>query len=160
MDTNHTYIKILINTLEKKSLVLDELYQLTLLQESILKSEEQNMDSFGQAIDRKDTLIESLGELDTGFENVYERVKIELSSNANSYREEVMQLQELIQQITDKGVKLQALELRNKSTMETYFSTKKKEVKDFKKNSQTASNYYKSMTDRPQGESFFLDKKK
>lgn len=160
MDNNHTYIKILRNTLEKKSLVLDELYQLTILQESILKSEDQNMDSFDQIIDQKAILIESLDELDAGFENIYERVKIELSSNANRYREEVLGLQELIQQITDKGVKLQASELRNKATMETYFNIKKREVKDFKKNSQTAANYYKSMADRPQGESYFLDKKK
>lgn len=160
MDNQNVYINILINTLAKKSAVLDDLIDITLLQESYLKEAPQNMDSFEETLDNKSELINNLDQLDDGFEAVYERVKEELKSKKDLFQNEVLKLQELIRQATDKGVKLQALEQQNKLKMEAYFLTKKQEIKNFKKSSQTASNYYKSMIDRPQGDSYFLDKKK
>lgn len=159
MDNNDTYVKILINTLEKKEKVLDDLYRITIMQENILKSNTQDMDAFNNSIDDKEMLIQYLNELDAGFETIYDRVKLEMPLNKDGYREDILKLQELIMGITDKSVKLQALELRNKVAMESFFVVKKKEVKEFKKNSQSAANYYKNMVDRPQGESYFLDKK-
>ncbi|ROR31546.1 FlgN protein [Mobilisporobacter senegalensis] len=160
MDNQNVYINILINTLAKKSAVLDDLIDITLLQESYLKEAPQNMDSFEETLDNKSELINNLDQLDDGFEAVYERVKEELKSKKDLFQNEVLKLQELIRQVTNKGVKLQALEQQNKLKMEAYFLTKKQEIKNFKKSSQTASNYYKSMIDRPQGDSYFLDKKK
>lgn len=160
MDNQNVYINILINTLAKKSAVLDDLIDITLLQESYLKEAPQNMDSFEETLDNKSELINNLDQLDDGFEAVYERIKEELKSKKDLFQNEVLKLQELIRQVTGKSVKLQALEQQNKLKMEAYFSNKKQEIKNFKKSSQTASNYYKSMLDRHQGDSYFLDKKK
>jgi hypothetical protein len=100
-----------------------------------------------------------LNQLDDGFEKVYDHVKDEISTNKLAYKDEIQQLQELIKKVTEKSIKLQSTELRNKSRLEAYFSTKKKDIKNFKVSSQTASNYYKNMSNQQQGQAYFLDKK-
>lgn len=160
MDNDNTYMHILISTLTKKNLILDELINITKLQENYLKVVPQDMESFEVSLDAKEEIIDRLNQLDIGFESVYERVKEELQKKKDIYRDEILHLQELIRQVTDKSVKLQALEKHNKMQMEVYFSNKKQEIKNFKKSNQMASNYYKSMVDKHQGDSYFLDKKK
>lgn len=160
MDNDNTYMHILISTLTKKILILDELINITKLQENYLKVSPQDLESFEVSLDAKAEIIDRLNQLDIGFESVYERVKEELQKKKDIYRDEILHLQELIRQITDKSVKLQALEKHNKMQMEVYFSNKKQEIKNFKKSNQMASNYYKSMVDKHQGDSYFLDKKK
>lgn len=160
MDQQSTYINILLNTLSKKNLILDELIRITLLQESYLKASPQDMDSFESSIDEKLQVIDQLNQLDDGFEAVYERVREELEEKKDFFKDEILKLQKLIRQITEKSVKLQVLEQQNKVKMEAFLSSRKSEIRDFKKSSLTASNYYKSMIDSPQGDSYFLDKKK
>lgn len=160
MDNQNAYINILISTLTKKNVILDELINITLMQESYLKECPQKMESFEETLDNKAELINTLNQLDVGFESIYDRVNEELKLRKELYQNEILRLQEIIRQVTDKSIRLQALEQQNKVKMESYFSLKKLEIKNFKKSNQTASNYYKSMLDRHQGDSYFLDKKK
>ena len=156
---NNTYLHILINTLTKKNNLLDNLIQITLFQTQDIDTPNFNVDEFNKTLSDKDMLIEQLIQLDDGFEKVYDHVKDEISSDKDRYKQEILQLQDLIKQITEKSVKLQTEELRNKVKIDTYFSTQKKEIKNFKISKQTVSNYYKSMPYKHQGQSYFLDKK-
>lgn len=157
---NHTYINILINTLTKKDDLLDRIIQITLLQEECVDEQTFNMDQFDQIVEEKQPMIEQLNQLDDGFEQVYDHVKEEISNNKDQYKEEILVLQQLIKQVTEKSVNLQAIELRNKNKITMLFSCKKKEIKNFKMSKQTVTNYYKSMPSQHQGQSYFLDKKK
>lgn len=157
---NHTYINILINTLTKKDDLLDRIIQITLLQEECVDEQTFNMDQFDQIVEEKQPMIEQLNQLDDGFEQVYDHVKEEISNNKDQYKEEILVLQKLIKQVTEKSVNLQAIELRNKNKITLLFSRKKKEIKNFKMSKQTVTNYYKSMPSQHQGQSYFLDKKK
>jgi len=148
-----------MNTLTKKNDILDRLVQITLLQEKYIAITPFDMDKFDQTLSDKELIIEMLNQLDDGFEKVYDHVKDEINSNRIQYKKEILQLQELIKQSTEKSVKLQTLEMRNRNKLETCFSSKKAEIKKFKMNSQTASSYYKNMADQHQGQSYFLDKK-
>lgn len=157
---NNTYVQILINTLIKKNNLLDRLIEITSLQEEYIAAESFEMDKFEQSLSEKESMIEQLNQLDDGFEKVYDHVKDEICNNEMQYKEEIYRLKELIKRVTEKSVKIQTAEMRNKSKLETYIAIKKKEIKNFKLSSQTAANYYKNTTNQQNGQSYFLDKKK
>ena len=159
MDTQ-TYIDVLKDSLGKKLEVLDKLLQITLLQENVISTSTFNSEKFEKAYEEKETLILHLGELDEGFEQIYVHVNDALSNNKVEHKGDIIQLQNMIRQITDKSTELQSIEIRNKQKLDVIFANRKKEIKDYKINSQTASSYYKNMADQHQGQSYFYDKKK
>jgi hypothetical protein len=139
---------------------LDSLIQITKLQEEYIGETPLDMDKFDQTLTDKESFIDGLNQLDTGFEKIYDHVREELSTNSVSLKEQIINLQHLINQVTEKSTNLQALEKRNKNKLEIYFNNQKRDIKDYKVNSKTVSNYYKNMTNAYQTESYFLDKKK
>ncbi len=157
---NNTYVHILTDTLSKKSFLLDELIQITEMQERYITLTPPDMDNFETSLEDKEMLIEKINELDDGFEKIYEHVKNEIISNRINHKEAIIELQNLIKQVTEKSAKLQTLEIRNKKSLEIFFANKKKEIKDLKKSSETATSYYKNMMNQQLDESYFLDKKK
>ncbi|HHU72196.1 MAG TPA: flagellar protein FliT [Clostridiales bacterium] len=157
---NQIYIDVLKDSLIKKVMVLDKLLEKTLLQEKIISTSPFSSDEFDQAYEDKEILILQLSELDEGFEQIYDHVKEILGNNKFEHKEDIIQLQNVIRQITDKSTELQSIEIRNKKKLDILFTNRKKEIKDYKINSQTASSYYKNMTDQHQGQSYFYDKKK
>ena len=69
-----TYIGIMIQSLEKKTRVLDEIIRWDEKQKEVLENPEATPDEFDETVDAKSTLIEQLEQLDIGFEKLYERV--------------------------------------------------------------------------------------
>lgn len=159
MDIN-TYIKILTDTLIKKSKLLDELIEINKDQDTILTSLEVNIESFEETINKKEELINQLNQLDDGFEMIYSRVQDVIKHNAFEYKSDIVVMQELIIGIMEKSTNIQVTEKSIKLKLETYLMSKKLEIKNYKVSSQTVSNYYKNMMNEYQGESYFLDKKK
>ncbi|MBE5967376.1 MAG: hypothetical protein E7255_10530 [Lachnospiraceae bacterium] len=154
------YIHILGDSLEKKVSVLDQLLEATLLQEKYLAENPSDMNDFEHAYTVKEALLEKLDKLDEGFELIYRHVREELSSQQVHQKEEILSLQELIRQVTEKSTQIQAIEMRNRNKLDSYFSKQKESIKSYKVNSKTASSYYKNMADQHSGESYFYDKKK
>jgi tRNA U34 5-carboxymethylaminomethyl modifying enzyme MnmG/GidA len=159
MDTS-TYISILTDTLIKKSKVLDELIVLNKEQEVMLVLDEVNLDFFDETLNMKEKLIKQLNQLDDGFEMMYARVQDELINNIDVYKANIVAIQELIKNIMEKSANLHIKEKNIKLKFETYLMKQKQEIKNYKMNSQSVSNYYKNMMNEYQGESYFLDKKK
>lgn len=160
MDSNRTYIEVLIHSLQKKVQVLDDVIALTKEQEILLaKSDSMDMDEFNQTIDKKGHLIDHINELNDGFEKLYDRIKEELK-NKKEYSMEIRQLQDLIKIVTEKSVKIQAVEKQNYVKFQNFLKTKSTEIKEFKQSSKTVSSYYKNMASQHQGQSYFIDKKK
>lgn len=160
MDNNSTYIQVMIQSLNKKSEVLEKIIEYTTDQELVLAQNEVDLDKFGDLIDEKQKWIEQLNLLDTGFEKLFERVKEEIQLHREQYQEEIVEMQQLIKKITDLGVVLQTSEIRNKVRFEQYSTSKKKEIRAFKMSNTSASKYYQNMANQHQGQSYFLDKKK
>lgn len=154
-----TYLSLLEDSLKKKNRLLDQLLKLTQEQEKLIKEEDIEDDKFDKTIEEKEPLIEKVTDLNVGFEQVYNRIKEGLVSNKDKYHEEIQSLQRLIQELTDKGVRLQALEKRNKVNIELYLKDKRNDIKNFKLSNKTVSNYYKNMANQSQEESYFFDKK-
>ncbi len=155
-----TYIALLEASLVKKSDALDHLILLSMEQEIKIGQETMDEDHFELIFQKKDEMIEIILKLDDGFEQIYQRVKEELHNHPGSYQKEIARLTGLISEVTDKGVTLQAIELRNKTNLELYLQRKRKGIRDSKMNMKSANNYYKNMANQNQQQSYFFDKKK
>lgn len=158
---SNVYIRILLDSMKKKERVLQYLLGETKEQSQILSEELFNIDNFDRSMERKELLIEELNQLDNGFETTYERVKEELKKGKEKYQTEIIELKKLITSVTDISVKIQALEQRNKKSMEQCLIQQKQEIKQMKMNNQTAVKYYNQMAGQYQAsQSYFLDSKK
>jgi hypothetical protein len=154
------YIQLLIDTLEKKKKLLIWLMNVTEQQEAIAAAETFDEQLFNETIGIKEEHLKDLIRLDEGFEAIYSNVKDELIINKNDYKSQIVKLKELVSDVTDLSVKLQALEKRNKSKLDYLFSQKRKGIRDSRVSSKTAANYYKTMSKQHENQSLFYDKKK
>ena len=98
--------QILLQGLEKKNQILDDIIKENEQQAEILKQEVLNMDALDASLDRIGAYTEMLEKLDDGFEALYDRVRTEIVTNKSAYQTEIVQMQNYIQQITDKVVKI------------------------------------------------------
>lgn len=152
--------QILLQSLEKKNKVLDEIIRENEIQEELLKQEDPDMDAFEASIDSIDTLVEELERLDEGFETVYDKARGEIVGNKALYRTEIEKMQEQIQQITDKVVKINAGRMRNQMRAENFFKQKSTEIKNATSKTKAAQNYYNSMNKLNYVAPQFYDNKK
>ena len=98
--------------------------------------------------------------MDQGFETVYDRIKEQLLGNKEQYAAQIRALQSLIGELTDKSVKLQTMEQRNKSAVEQQFRKSREKIRQGRQNKQAALNYYKNMNNSNYVPPQFLDDKK
>lgn len=139
------YIQIMIDSLKKKTEIMDQLLILNEKQSDIIKAN-AGLDEFDAIVDQKSALINIINKLDTGFQAVYDRVKPDLTGLPELHKEEIRTIQQLIKELTDKTVKMEASEQRNKQAVEQYFAISKRKIHETKKSVNAASNYYKNMT--------------
>ena len=74
--------------------------------------------------------------------------------------EEIRIMQDHIRKITDKSVKIQSQEARNKALMTNKFNGIKKQARQVRKGANVASKYYQSMTKTGYVDPQFMDNKK
>ena len=151
---------VLSNYMAVKKLHLEKLLEFTREQENLLKLPELDDESFSVLVDKKDGMLKKLDEFDSGFQSIYNRVSEALSEDRECYKEQILAMQELITAITDLGVKLTALEQKNRAAMELKLREKKQGIRQFKVSKKTADTYYKNMMGMQTGASYFMDKKK
>lgn len=154
------YITILIQSLEKKIKILEEVSRENANQKQILREDDMDMDAFQASIDKKDRLIEQVGFLDDGFEKMYERVKQVLNEKSDVYAEQIAHLKQLIMSVTDWTASIQKEEWDNRRLAEQQFSSMKKKVRQMKDSKQVATKYYQSMAKLNYVDPQFMDKKK
>lgn len=155
-----SYLRILEESLRKKLLVLDRIRAYNEKQSQVFQSEQVRLEEFDAAIEEKGKLIDAVNKLDEGFEILYANVAEELKGNKEKYTEQIKVLQQLVKEVTDKSMEIQAQEARNKALVETYFSKERNGIRQGRKNSQAALNYYRSMSNSTYTPPQFLDSKK
>ena len=102
------YISIMIQSLKKKSAVLDTIMELNIQQKEELENPALDPDDFDRTVEKKAEQIQQLELLDNGFQELYEKVREELQSNREAYREDIACMQEYIRKLTDKSATIQA----------------------------------------------------
>lgn len=160
-ERNAVYVDMMVDSLKRKKQILSYLYKATREQEQLLKDEDMDADSFRQLVDAKGEKIDELNSIDEGFDTLFKFVKQEFQGNRDKYRDKIRQMQELISDISDFGVQIQALEQQNSEHFKIYLARHRKMVREFHVNNKTASTYYQNMANahKPQT-SYFFDETK
>ena len=152
--------QVLVESLEKKSRILDEIMQENEAQELLLKGEELNMEALDASANRMGELAEKLELLDDGFEAVYDRIRQELIENKSAYRTEIKRMQELIAVITEKVVSINAARMRNKLQAENRFKKSRQQIGKASSKMKVSQNYYNNMNRLNYVDPQFYDNKK
>ena len=153
------YMDMLVECLEKKNQILDNLTVLNKKQTELIQNEEFSLEEFDKCVEEKGILIDNILKLDSGFEGLYNKVGKTVAANPSAYKTQLSKMQKLITDITEKRVSLQAEEERNKSLIETRFNREKTRIKSGRSQSRVAMDYYNSMNKLNHVDAQFWDKK-
>lgn len=156
----NSYIQVLIQSLHQKVKALDSIIEKNKEQYEILSAEDADMEAFEKNVTEKSEYIDKIVFLDDGFEEIYSRVKEELDVNRAAHTEEIQEMKELISKITERSMKIQAQEQRNKELAAMQFSKAKKKIRQVKAGNKAATQYYQNMQKLNFVEPQFMDKKK
>ena len=160
MNQTGTYVNIMRESLERKRKYLAEILKLTNEQSGIAAAEKFDDERFSEIVEKKDVLIDNINEIDKGFSSVYDRVRIEIQQDPSAYRDALLAIQDLIRACVDLGMQIEAVEERNRATMEQVFSVKFQGVRQMKQSKTVANKYYKSMANGMVNDSLLYDRKK
>ena len=155
-----TYVDIMIQSLEKKISVLEEIKKQNELQKQLLEDDKAEVEEFDATVEKKAALIEQMTQLDSGFDKLFERVKEAMNADKESYAEKIKTMQSLIRRITDISMELQAQEARNKDLMTRKFAFVRETAKTVRTNTKAASQYYQNMMQLNVIDPQFMDNKK
>lgn len=156
----NTFLAVMIDSLRQKLSILNELFELTREQSTILASESGDIDEFNLVMTKKEEQLKQLGELDQGFEQLFQKVKTIILEDKETYRTQITLMQELIRQISEKSVKIETMEKTNQKEFELFVSKRKNHIKNFKMSNKTVINYYKNIGGMQETNSLHLDKRK
>ena len=153
------YMDMLVECLEKKNQILNNLTELNKKQTKLIQNEDFSLNEFDKCVEEKGILIDNILKLDSGFEGLYNKVGKTVADNPSEYKEQLSKMQKLITEITEKSVSIQAEEERNKKLIENRFSREKNRIKSGRSQSRVALDYYNSMNKLNHVDSQFWDKK-
>lgn len=142
------YLGIMIESLEKKQYIFNQIVEKTKFQSECISGKEHddvNWPQFEVLMIEKESAIKKVDELDEGFDKVYLRVKNELDANKDDYKEQIKKMQELITALTDIGVTIAATEERNRQEIERIMTAAKAGIGKARKNLRATSGYITSM---------------
>lgn len=154
------YLTLLEESLRRKLQVMAEIQEYNLRQQKIFQSGDADMDQFDEAVAEKGALIDKLALLDSGFEKLYAQVAEQLKGNRSKYAAQIAVLKGLVAEVTETGVAIQAQEARNKKLIEDYFRREREGIREGRKSSKAAINYYKNMNKSSVVMPYFMDSKK
>lgn len=160
MNQTATYVNIMQESLARKKKYLLDILALTQKQEQLAKAKKFDENAFGDTIDDKEILINNVEEIDKGFTSVYDRVREEVLKDKELYKSELLNMQQLIKDCVDIGMKIEVLEERNRAALEQAFSVGFKGIRHAKQSKQVANRYYQSMSNGAVNDSMLYDRKK
>lgn len=160
-DMTKQYVGMLVDSLQKKVQILDDIVAINKRQSDIIKAAALDEEAFDREAEKKDALITELDTLDDGFDRIFGHVEAELSTETGRkpYTEEIRRMKELITTITEKSMQIQAGEERNRKSLEAYFEKERAQIKTGRVGTKTAMNYYNNMKNRNYIPPHFLDSK-
>ena len=154
------YLEVLIQSLKKKLMILNQLAVLNQDQRDILQDENADPDAFDINVRDKDRLIQQIVELDAGFDEVYAHIKSLMERDHSAYEEQLSQMRELIRLIMAKDASIRAQEQRNYTLAQQKFASVKSKVREVKASQKMVNSYYQNMMRQSRGASQFMDNKK
>ncbi|MCI8736469.1 MAG: hypothetical protein HFI11_05725 [Lachnospiraceae bacterium] len=154
-----TYLDMLRDSLKKKLDILNRIMDYQKKESDMLKGS-MDMEAFDKSINDKVALAESIDSLDDGFEQVYDRIRQEMIGNKEKYAVQIKELQDLIAEISEKNVLIQAEENRIRLEVDNYAKRESLALRQRRDTGKAARNYYNNMKKLNYVDSQFMDKKK
>ena len=158
--SKNPYIAILIQSLRKKEQVLDSISIINQRQKTELEDPSLDPDDFDKTVEEKAKLIAELEKLDDGFNEVFQKVRDDLTNHKEEYRDEIKTMQDLIRSLTGKSATVQGQEARNKVLMEQKFTAIKGQVRKVRSSQKVVNQYYQNMMKANLVDPQFTDSKK
>ena len=156
-----SYLTLLEESLQEKLQVMADIQQYNLKQQEIFQSDNVNIDRFDEYVEEKGKLIDRLTALDNGFESLYAKVSKELEDGGREkYKDQIKRLQQLVTEVTETSVTIQAQEVRTKKLIEDFFRKEREGIRQGRKSSKAAYDYYKNMNRSAVVPPQFMDSKK
>lgn len=155
-----TYLDMLQDSLKKKLEILNGIMQYQREETDMLKSGSMDMEAFDQNINDKVALAEKIDSLDDGFEQVYDRIREELIGNKEKYAVQIRAMQDMIGEISEKNVLIQAEENRIRLEVDNFAKRESAALRLRRDNGKAARSYYNNMKKLNYVDSQFMDKKK
>ena len=160
MNETGMYVGIMRDSLKRKKAYLDEIADITSKQGEIAAADKFDDEAFGETVERKETLINNINEIDKGFTSVYDRIRGNLLEEKDSYTSELKEIQVLINACMDKGNEIEVLEERNRHKLEIIFAGERKNLRQVKNSRSIANKYYKTMANGMVNDAMLYDRKK
>lgn len=160
MENEADYIRIMVESLEKKRDVLSQIIELNRQQKFLLQDPNLSPDEFEKNITYKGKLVEQLNLLDSGFEKLFARVRELLDANREQYAKEIQTMQSFIKDITAQTNTIQTQEIRNKEEATRKFSDVREQVKGVRNSQKVVKQYYQNMMSRRDTTPQVIDNKK
>ncbi len=154
------YIRMMLDSLEKKAAVLKQIRLKNREQSEILQDKTSLPEHLDKNVSEKDELIRQILKLDDGFENMYNHIKDTVSKDPDTYRAEIRRMQLMIEEITDLSMMVEAQEQHNRKLAEERFMGVRGKVKEVRQSQQAVNTYYRNMMDRGIAGPQFMDSKK
>lgn len=155
-----TYLDMLQDSLKKKLDILNRIMEYQREEAEMLKDESVDMEVFDQNIQDKVALAESIDSLDDGFEQVYDRIRTEMINHKEKYTAQIKAMQNMIAEISEKNVLIQAEENRLRLEVDNYVKRESAALRQKRDNGKAARSYYNNMKKLNYVGSQFMDKKK
>lgn len=155
------YLVILIDSLNKKNNILDEISEICDKQDIKLEADDFSLEEYNDLMTRKGELIDEMNKQDDGFTALYARVSAMLKQSTADYREPIKKMQALVQEISEKTALIQAKEMRIQSRVDQILSSSYSKGARHVVKSDAAQRYSRIMKQtNVRTPSIFLDSKK
>lgn len=154
------YLELLIQSLKKKLLLLNQIIVLNQQQKEMLMDENLDPDTLDVNVREKDELISQVTQLDDGFDEVYAHIADLMKKNHSDYEEELDRMRELIRQIMAKDASIRTDEQRNYELAQKKFARIKKQIREVKTSQKMVNRYYQNMMQQRQADIQYMDNKK
>jgi len=157
------YLRIMIDSLNKKSDYLTDIIEKNQLQEKCIQGKdysEIDWDAFNLLVTEKEILIDRINTMDEGFQSLYDRIKDQIEGNKDKYKSEIEYMQQLIRKVTDQGVEIRTGEERNRRQIEVIMGARKEIIRGKRNSLKVAQSYYQSMHGQAMDDLSMMDKKK
>lgn len=159
-DQMDTYLDMLQDSLKKKLEILNRIMEYQREESDMLKSENMDKEAFDKNLSEKVALAEDIDSLDDGFEQVYDRVREEMINHKAKYAAQIRSMQDMIGEISEKNVLIQAEENRIRLEVDNYAKRESIALRQKRDNGKAARSYYNNMKKLNYVGSQFMDKKK
>lgn len=154
------YLQIMIESLEKKKKVLQQMIELNNQQKFLLQDANLQPEDFEKNMQYKEELVQQLNLLDEGFENVFARVREALYENKEMYVDEIRQMQEQIKEISTLMNTVSTQETRNKKSATNKFDDVRKQIRSVRNSQRVVKQYYDNMMNHKSDRMQMIDNRK